>query len=145
MNSAFFFFFFFQSSVRYMWKCRLMQSTSDDFINQSRWSLERYITYFRVRFMSKRLNLYHYMGMFSRRQFKMVFYFFPKKQALIFHANCLKGDNLHERSKPIFWEKIENHFKLSSAVFFPAFLALKCKFPSINNLVTYFQSYFALG
>ena len=25
------------------------------------------------------------------------------------------GDNLHELSKPIFWEKSENYFKMSSA------------------------------
>ena len=42
--------------------------------------------------------------------------FFTKKTVLTFRANCLSiGDNLHEMTKPVFWEKQEKYFKLSSA------------------------------
>ena len=45
---------------------------------------------------------------FSRRHFEIFFFFtFPRKQDMTFHANCLPGDNLHEMSKPVFWEKIK--------------------------------------
>ena len=39
---------------------------------------------------------------------------FPENR-LTFYANCL--DNLHDMSKPTFWEKYEKYFKVS---FFPA-------------------------
>ena len=32
------------------------------------------------------------------------FLFFPRKQDLTCHANCLPGDNLHEMSNPVSWE-----------------------------------------
>ena len=32
-------------------------------------------------------------------------FFFSRKQALTFQANCLKGDNLHEMLKHVFWGK----------------------------------------
>ena len=28
------------------------------------------------------------------------------------------GDNLHKMSKPVFWEKLDNHFKMPSAKIF---------------------------
>ena len=30
----------------------------------------------------------------------------------------MQGDNFHEMPYPIFWEKLENYFKVSSAEFF---------------------------
>ena len=40
---------------------------------------------------------------FSRQHFEVFFFLFFRKQTLAFHAN----DNLHELSKPVFWEKEE--------------------------------------
>ena len=34
-------------------------------------------------------NLYHCLGIFSRRQIDDIFLIFPRKQDLTFHANCL--------------------------------------------------------
>ena len=34
-------------------------------------------------------NLYHSLGIFSRRQNDVIFLIFPRKQDLTFHANCL--------------------------------------------------------
>ena len=54
------------------------------------------------------INLYHSLGIFSRRQIDDIFLIFPRKQDLTFHANCeivSLGDNLHEMSYPVFWEK----------------------------------------
>ena len=83
-----------------------------------------------------RFNLYHSLGIFSRRQIDDILLIFPRKQDLTFHPNCLLrrpfawnvkscflfslgdnfydltfhpivslGDNLHEISNPVFWEK----------------------------------------
>ena len=35
------------------------------------------------------INLYHSLGIFSRRQTDDIFLIFPRKQDLTFHANCL--------------------------------------------------------
>ena len=35
------------------------------------------------------INLYHYMGLFSRWSTGDIFFYYPRKQALTFHANCL--------------------------------------------------------
>ena len=51
------------------------------------------------------------------------FVIFPRKQVLKLHANCLHwiwhvmqivsfGDNLHEISKPVFWEKIRKNISI---------------------------------
>ena len=50
-------------------------------------------------------NHYHSLGIFSRRQIDDIFLIFSGKQDLTFHANCLLGDNLHEMSYLVFWEK----------------------------------------
>ena len=63
---------------------------------------------------------------FSRRHFQIFFLLFSKnkkkkkkkkKNALTFHVNCLQmqGDNVHEMSKPIFWQKKRKINELSSA------------------------------
>ena len=39
---------------------------------------------------------------FSAGDVLKYFLLFPRKQILLFHAN---GDNLHEMSNPVFWEK----------------------------------------
>ena len=47
----------------------------------------------------------------------MIFlFFFAKKYALKFHANCLQRNNLHEMSKPIFLKNLkqQQYFKLFS-------------------------------
>ena len=55
---------------------------------------------------------------FTRQHIEMVFLFFPKKQDLTFHANCLIGDNLHKVSNPVFLRKIrKNIMNLSSVEF----------------------------
>ena len=49
---------------------------------------------------------------------KCLFFVFPRKQALAFHANCLLTRQFaHGMSKPIFWEKKENIIDLLSAEF----------------------------
>ena len=45
------------------------------------------------------INLYHSLGIFSRRQIDDIFLIFPRKQDTTFHANCLL------MSYPVFWEK----------------------------------------
>ena len=35
------------------------------------------------------VNLYHSLGIFSRRQIDDIFLIFPRKQDITFHANCL--------------------------------------------------------
>ena len=40
------------------------------------------------------VNLYHSLGIFSRRQIDDIFLIFPRKQDLTFHANCLLGRQL---------------------------------------------------
>ena len=39
--------------------------------------------------LMKCINLYHSLGIFSRRQIDDIFLIFPRKQDLTFHANCL--------------------------------------------------------
>ena len=46
----------------------------------------------------------------------MIFSFI--KQGLTFHANCLRGDSLHELSNPVFCNKSEKYFKMLSVDFF---------------------------
>ena len=42
-------------------------------------------------------------------------FIFPRKQDLMFHANCLSiRDNLHEMPNPVFWEKQEKYNQLLS-------------------------------
>ena len=55
-------------------------------------------------------NPYHSLGYFGRRQIGVIFLIFPRKQDLTFHAN-----SLHEMSNPVFSEKEEKYFKMSSA------------------------------
>ena len=51
---------------------------------------------------------------------------FLRKLALTFHASCLLRDNLHEMSKPIFWETNKKNIKnLSSAEIAPRVLKIK--------------------
>ena len=50
----------------------------------------------------------------------MIFLLLFLENRRTFHANCLlrTGDNLHAMSKPIFLEKQEKYFKMSSAEIF---------------------------
>ena len=43
----------------------------------------------RVYMLSCTINLYHSLGIFSRRQNDVIVLIFPRKQDLTFHANCL--------------------------------------------------------
>ena len=46
------------------------------------------------------------------------FLFSPENRLWHFMQIVSLGDNLHEKSKPIFWENLEEHFKMSSAEIF---------------------------
>ena len=49
------------------------------------------------------------------------FLFFSENRIWPFMLIVSPGDNLQEMSKSVFWEKLENYFKMSSAeTFFPA-------------------------
>ena len=50
-------------------------------------------------------NLYHSLGIFSRRQNDVIFLIFPRKQDLTFHANCLLRRQFAWNVKSFFWEK----------------------------------------
>ena len=51
------------------------------------------------------LDTYSAMGEFSRQQIYIFLFFFPENRIDISCKLSLKGDNLHEMSNPIFWEK----------------------------------------
>ena len=52
-------------------------------------------------------NLYHFLA--NSAEDKSVifffFFFFPRTQNLTFHEHIYTGENLHEMSNPVFWEK----------------------------------------
>ena len=45
----------------------------------------------------------------------MFFLFFPENRIWYFMQIVSNGDNLHEMSKPVFWEESEKYFNISSA------------------------------
>ena len=62
----------------------------------------------------------------NKKHFKICFFFSMNmegpdqtKQVLTCFVNCLLGDNLHEKSKPIFWEKIEKISSICHLLNFP--------------------------
>ena len=54
------------------------------------------------------LDLYHSLGIFSRRQIDIFFLIFPRKQDLTFHTNCLHWSNLPEISNLVSWKNEKN-------------------------------------
>ena len=57
------------------------------------------------------LNLYHSLGIFSRRQNDVIFLIFPRKQDLTFHANCLLRRQFAWNVKSCFLGKIRKIFQ----------------------------------
>ena len=57
------------------------------------------------------LNLYHSLGIFSRRQTDDIFLIFPRKQDLTFHANCLLRRQFAWNVKSCFLGKIRKIFQ----------------------------------
>ena len=56
---------------------------------------------------SRGINLYNSLGYFSRQKNDHTLLFFPQKTEFdVSSDNWSIGDNLHERSKPVFWEKM---------------------------------------
>ena len=62
--------------------------------------------------------LHHSLSIFSRRQIDDIFLISPENR--IFHLMQIvsNGDNLHEISKPVFRDKYEKYFKMSSVEFY---------------------------
>ena len=61
-------------------------------------------------------NLYHSLGIFTRRQIDDIFLIFPRKQDLTFHANCLPQETICGRQfawnvKSCFLGKIRKMFQ----------------------------------
>ena len=56
-------------------------------------------------------NLYHSLGIFSRRQNDDIFLIFPRKQDLTFHANCLLRRQFAWNVKSCFLGKIRKIFQ----------------------------------
>ena len=56
-------------------------------------------------------NLYHSLGIFSRRQIDDIFLIFPRKQDLTFHANCLLRRQFACNVKSCFLGKIRKIFQ----------------------------------
>ena len=56
-------------------------------------------------------NLYHSLGIFSRRQNDVIFLIFPRKQDLTFHANCLLRRQFAWNVKSCFLGKIRKIFQ----------------------------------
>ena len=59
----------------------------------------------------QRFNLYHSLGIFSRRQNDVIFLIFPRKQDLTFHANCLLRRQFAWNVKSCFLGKIRKIFQ----------------------------------
>ena len=57
------------------------------------------------------INLYHSLGIFSRRQNDVLFLIFPRKQDLTFHANCLLRRQFAWNVKSCFLGKIRKIFQ----------------------------------
>ena len=57
-------------------------------------------------------NLYHSLGYFSRRQIGNIFFLFSPERIWHFLQIVSIRDNLHELSKPIFWDKIRKLFQI---------------------------------
>ena len=62
--------------------------------------------------------------------FLSFFFFFPRKKALTFYANCLIGDNLPEMSYPVSRKKKkkkqeEKYFKISTPAILHSMLGIK--------------------
>ena len=99
----------------------LMRSTLPFFHENILWILSRSTTkcvsvvrqekyqYFLVEKMC--LNLYHSLGIFSRRQIDDIFLIFPRKQDLTFHANCLLRRQFAWNVKSCFLGKIRKIFQ----------------------------------
>ena len=66
------------------------------------------------------------------------FFIFPRKQDLIFHANCLHyiGDNFHELAKPVFWENKKNILICRLQKFYPECLAVSLCYGTYTALQT---------
>ena len=56
-------------------------------------------------------NLYHSLGIFSRRQIDDIFLIFPRKQDLTFHANCLLRRQFAWNVLSCFLRKIRKKFQ----------------------------------
>ena len=59
----------------------------------------------------RNVNLYHSLGIFSRRQNDVIFLIFPRKQDLTFHANCLLRRQFAWNVKSCFLGKIRKIFQ----------------------------------
>ena len=64
-----------------------------------------------VNTMTVVINLYHSLGIFSRRQNDVIFLIFPRKQDLTFHANCLLRRQFAWNVKSCFLGKIRKIFQ----------------------------------
>ena len=60
-------------------------------------------------------NHYHSLRIFSRQQIGDIFLIFPINRIWHFMLIVYIGNNLHEMSNPVSWEKYEKYFNLSSA------------------------------
>ena len=65
----------------------------------------------RVLWSLRCINLYHSLGIFSRRQIDDIFLIFPSKQDLTFHANCLLWRQFAWNVKSYFLGKIRKIFQ----------------------------------
>ena len=68
-------------------------------------------------------NLYHSLGIFSRRQIYDIFLIFPRLQDLTF------GDNLHEMAYAVFWENKKNIPKCRLLKILPRVLSVNSQCP----------------
>ena len=62
-------------------------------------------------------NLYRFLANSAEDKLVIFFFlfFFPRTQNLTFHEQIYTGENLHEMSNSVFWEKKEKYFNMSSA------------------------------
>ena len=73
-------------------------------------------------------NLYHFLGVIQQMTnwWLMIFFiFFPENRTWHFMQIVSTGDNLHEMSHRVSWEKKEKDFKMLSAEIFPRVLCVK--------------------
>ena len=84
---------------------------------------------FRVNTVIFKINLYHSIDIFSRRQIYYIVSYFSRKQGLTFHANCKFADRRQFASnRSRFLGKIrKQYFKILSAYFVPVHQSFKIR------------------
>ena len=86
------------------------------FLDKKKKKFEILSVHFMIRVLS--INLTTHRANLADDKLMMLFLFFPENRFWHFMQIVSYGDNLHGMSNPVFWEKYEKYFRLSSAEIF---------------------------